>query len=88
MLGDYAPLFQILGNEEHAARRKALSSTVSHARIHLRFLEKLTDDGQYAMRHALMLEDVVDQRVLELNEKLKINFADSGARFDWAEWNR
>lgn len=35
-----------------------------------------------------MLEDVVDQRVLELNSKLKLKFADSTARFDWAEWNR
>lgn len=28
MLGDYAPLFQILDSDEHTARRKALSSTV------------------------------------------------------------
>ena len=28
MLGDYAPLFQILDSDEHIARRKALSSTV------------------------------------------------------------
>lgn len=87
MLGDYAPLFQILDSDEHTARRKALSPTVCHE-SYTPQLSLDTETDQYAMKHALLLETAVDHRVSELNQTLQVKFADTGTRFNWAEWNR
>ena len=87
MLGDYAPLFQVLDSDEHTARRKALSSTVC-CKTNTPQLSHDTENYQYAMKHALLLENAVDHRVSELNQTLKVKFADTGSRFNWADWNR
>ena len=40
------------------------------------------------MKHALLLENVVDQCILQLNDMLKTKFADTSTKFNWADWNR
>ena len=86
-MGEDAPLLQIQSVQEHAAKLKVLAPTVGLQIWPWRKAQP-SNGVKFSMKKLRLMEDMVDERVTQTLETLRIRFSSAGKEADLADWIR